>query len=213
MYTETVLSTISIIGIIAFSVSGAMAAIEKHTDPFGAIVLAVITATGGGILRDITLGILPPQAFRDCTYVTISACVALFVFSIAYLYKDYYKKNSVITANINNIFDALGLGVFVVIGAQSAIDYGFVKNGFLVIFIGTVTGIGGGFLRDIIAREIPAVLTKHIYALAAIAGSLIFYIMYINNFNYALAVFAASGVTFLLRMLATYFHWNLPSAY
>ncbi len=213
MYTETIMNIICNIGIVAFAVSGAMVAIEKRTDPFGAIVLAVITATGGGMLRDITLGILPPKMFRDPTYVVIATITALIVFLIAYLSKDTYQKNSALLDSINNIFDALGLGIFVVIGVQTAIDYGFIDNGFLVIFIGVITGIGGGFMRDIIVQEIPSVLTKHIYALAAVAGSLIFYTMYLANIDYTLSVFAAAGTTFLLRMLATYFHWNLPTAY
>ncbi len=213
MYTETVMNIVGIIGIIAFAVSGAMVAVDKHADPFGAIVLAVITATGGGMLRDITLGILPPQMFRDPTYVIIAAATALAVFLIAYLSKDSFRKNSDFIDSINNIFDALGLGVFAVIGTQTAISYGYAQNGFLVVFIGVITGIGGGFMRDIIVQEIPSVLTKHIYALAAVAGSLIFYILYLNKIDYTLSVFISAGAIFLLRMLATYFRWNLPTAY
>lgn len=213
MYTEIVMDLISIIGIIAFAVSGAMVAIKKRTDPFGAVVLAVVTATGGGITRDILLGIQPPVAFIDCSYVLLAAGTALSVFLIAFIFSDFYRLKSRLIDSINNIFDALGLGVFVVIGTQAAIDYGFSQNAFLSIFIGVVTGIGGGFIRDIMVKEIPSVLRKHIYALAAISGSAVFYIMYINRFDYTLSVFVSAGITFLLRMLATYFKWNLPTAY
>lgn len=213
MYTETIMNVISIIGIVAFAVSGAMVAIEKRVDPFGVMVLSVITATGGGILRDILLGILPPKIFRDCSYVLISIIVSLIVFLIAHLGKDAYRNKTALLDSINNIFDALGLGVFVVIGSQSAIDYGFLQNGFFVVFIGMITGIGGGFMRDIMVQEIPFVLKKHIYALAALAGSLVFYILYINNVSYTVTVFSAASSTFLLRILATYFRWNLPPAY
>ncbi len=213
MYTELVMDIISVIGIIAFAVSGAMVAIKKRTDPFGAVVLAVVTATGGGITRDILLGIQPPVAFIDCSYVLIAAGTALAVFLIAFIFSDFYRSKSRLIDSTNNIFDALGLGVFVVIGTQAAIDYGFSQNAFLSVFIGSVTGIGGGFIRDIMVKEIPSVLRKHIYALAAICGSAVFYIMYINRFDYTLSVFISAGITFLLRMLATYFKWNLPPAY
>lgn len=213
MYTEIVMDIICTIGIIAFAVSGAMVAIKKRTDPFGAVVLAVVTATGGGITRDILLGIQPPAAFIDCSFVVISTATALIVFLIAFIGKDSYRSKSELIDSINNIFDALGLGVFVVIGTQTAIDYGYSQNMFLSIFIGTLTGIGGGFIRDIMVQEIPSVMRKHIYALAAISGSTIFYIMYMHNIDYTLSAFCSAGFTFILRMLATHFKWNLPPAY
>lgn len=203
----------SVIGIIAFAISGAMAAIKKRTDPFGVVVLAVITATGGGIIRDILLGIQPPAVFIDCSYVLIAAAAALVVFLIAYIHKDAYRSKTALIDRINNIFDALGLGVFVVIGTQAAIDYGYSQNMFLSVFIGTITGIGGGLIRDITVREIPAVMCKHVYALAALGGSLMFYVMYINKLNYTLSAFLSAGAVFVLRMLATHFKWNLPPAY
>lgn len=211
--TETIMQIVCILGVIAFAVSGAMVAIDKRADPFGVIVLAVITATGGGIVRDILLGIFPPKIFLDSLYVIISIITALTVFLAAHLFRERYRKNAVLIDSINNVFDALGLGVFVVIGAQSAIDYGFSQNGFLVLFIAMITGIGGGFLRDIMVQEIPFVLKKRIYALAALAGGLIFYILYINKCNYTLSVLAGTSATFILRMSATHFHWDLPPAY
>lgn len=213
MYTETIIQTLSVCGIIAFAVSGAMVAISKHTDIFGVTALAVVTATGGGIMRDTLLGILPPKIFLDCSYVLIAAATALIVFLSAWLGKDYYRRNTEMLDGVNNIFDAIGLGIFVVTGSQAAIDYGFLHNGFLVIFIGTITGIGGGVLRDIMVKEIPFVLKKRIYALAAVSGSLVFYILYTAGCHYAVSAFSGVFFTFAVRMLATYFKWDLPSAY
>lgn len=213
LYTETIMQIICTMGVIAFAVSGAMVAISKHTDAFGVIVLAVITATGGGIIRDILLGIFPPKAFTDRSYVLIAVVTALVVYLIAFLFKDLYCRNSHMLDSINNIVDALGLGIFAVTGTQAAIDYGFAQNGFLSILIGMITGIGGGFLRDIMVKEIPFVLRKRIYALAALAGSLIFYVLYMHNFNYTVSVTVATSFTFVLRLLATHFKWNIPPAY
>lgn len=213
MYTELVMDIICRIGIIAFAVSGAMVAIKKHTDPFGVVFLAVITATGGGMIRDILLGIQPPVIFIDFSYVIYASITALIVFFVAYINKDLYRSKTTLIDSINNIFDALGLGVFVVMGTQTAIDYGFSQNIFFTITTGVITGIGGGFLRDITVGEIPFVLRKHIYVLAALTGSLIFYIMYVNSISYTVSAFSAAGITFAIRMLATHFKWNLPPAY
>ncbi len=207
------MDVICIIGIVAFAISGATVAIKKHTDPFGVVFLAVITATGGGITRDILLGIQPPVIFIDYSYVIYATLTALTVFTVAHFNKDLYRQKTGLIDSINNVFDALGLGVFVVMGTQTAIDYGFSQNPFFTVTVGVITGIGGGFLRDIMVGEIPFVLKKHIYVLAAFTGSVIFYIMYANSVNYTVSAFSAAGITFAIRMLATHFKWNLPPAY
>ena len=213
MHTETIMQFIGNLGIIAFAISGAMVAVSKRDDAFGVVVLAVITATGGGMIRDVLLGIAPPKAFTDRSYVFLAIITALIVFIIAHLFKDSYRRREQLLDSINNIVDALGLGVFAVTGTLAAMDYGFADNGFLCVFIGMITGIGGGILRDIMVKEIPFVLTKRIYAIAALAGSMIFYILYMHNFGYTFSAVAGVALTFSLRMLATHFRWNLPSAY
>lgn len=213
MHTETVIGIISFLGTVSFAVSGAMASISKRADFFGVIILAVVTAVGGGIIRDILLGILPPKIFLDPSYLFLSASVAAAVYLFVRLCKDFYCRHAELIDGVNNIFDALGLGVFVVAGSQSAIDCGFLPDGFFVIFTGVITGVGGGFLRDIMICEIPFILKKRIYALAALPGAIIFYILYIRGINYAFAVFFGAFSTFFVRMLATYFRWDLPPAY
>lgn len=213
MNIETILDIISFFGIIAFGVSGAMVAIKKRVDLFGVIFLAVVTATGGGITRDIFLDRLPPVAFIDTGYMSVAAVSAIIVYIIAKGNKAYYQKNTAALDSVTNIFDALGLSIFVVMGSQAAIDCGYSQNAFLVVFVGVLTGIGGGFLRDIMVREIPFVLKKHFYALAAVAGALVYYILYEIKVPYAFSVLISASVTFLLRMLATRYKWNLPPAF
>lgn len=212
MNIETIMDAIGFLGTIAFGVSGAMAGIKKRLDLFGVIVLAVVTATGGGITRDIFLDRLPPLAFIDTDYIVTAALSAIAVYIIARCNRDYYIRNSHAIDAVTNIFDASGLGIFVVSGAQSAIDSGFCNNVFFVLFIGVVTGIGGGFLRDIMIREIPFVLKKRFYALAALSGGFCYYLLYTYQLSYAPSVITSVLVTFSLRILATHYKWNLPKA-
>ena len=109
-----------------------------------------------------------------------------------------------------NFFDAIGLGVFAVTGTNTAIVNGFSDNAFLAIFVGVITGIGGGMLRDILAGKVPFVLYKDIYASAAIVGAIIYYYMYILKFSPILAVTSAILITILIRLLATFYHLSLP---
>lgn len=212
MYIERIMDVIGFFGIIAFAISGAMIAIKKNVDLIGVIVLAAVTATGGGITRDIFLDRLPPMAFMDTSYLAISALVAIAVYTVARYNKEYYKRNTHTIDTVTNVVDAVGLGAFVVMGAQSSIDCGFAGNGFFVVFMGILTGIGGGFLRDIMVSEIPVILRRHFYALAAAAGSLTFYVLFKSTCPYTLSVIISILVTFTLRMLATKYKWNIPPA-
>ena len=162
------------IGTAAFAVSGAMVAIDKRTDIFGVLLLAVFTALGGGTVRDILIGHFPPRMFSNGKYVLLAIFCALIVFVIARIFKERYVAMESEIEHINGVFDAIGLGVFAVSGASIGIDAGFGDNLLLVVSLGTITGIGGGMLRDVMLLEIPFVLKKHIYAVAAIAGATTF---------------------------------------
>lgn len=209
---ELVMSFTEIIGIISFAISGATMGIKKKADPFGAVVLAAVTATGGGILRDIFLGRLPPASFLDTKYIATAALTALSVFFVAKNNKAYYEKNLSALDTVNNVFDALGLGVFTAMGTHQAISCGFLQNTFFCLFIGVVTGIGGGFTRDIMLGEIPFILKKHFYALASLSGAFIYYVLYMSHIPGTTALIISSAVTFTLRMLATRYRWNIPPA-
>ncbi len=210
-YVELVFKICEMVGTIAFAVSGAMVAIDKKADLFGVIFIAVITAFGGGLTRDLIIGVTPPAVFSSVPYVLAAMGSALAVFIIARILKDRYVKNEIKIERINNFFDAVGLGAFAVMGARNTILEGF-EGSFLIITMGMLTAIGGGLIRDMILREIPFVLKKKIYALAAIFGASAYLIM--NRCGVDDAVSMTVGVisTFALRMLATVFKWRLPRA-
>ena len=199
-----------IIGIIAFAISGAIVGIKKHFDLFGIIVLGVITAVGGGALRDITLGIIPPTMFKNPIYVFVAFMTSCVTFGVAAIVRVKFNKNKQFFVEVVNFFDAIGLGVFAVTGTNTAIVHGFEHNAFLAIFVGVITGIGGGMVRDVLAGKVPFVLFKDIYASAAIVGAGIYYFMYTNHYNPILSVVLAIVITIVIRMLASYYHLGLP---
>ena len=201
---------IELIGIIAFAISGALVAMKKHFDLFGIIVLGVMTAVGGGAVRDIILGINPPAMFKNSLYVFVAFITSVAAFMAGAVAALKFKKNKKFFMDIVNFFDAIGLGVFGVTGTNTAIINGHAENAFLSIFVGVVTGIGGGMLRDILAGKIPFVLYKDVYASAAIIGAAMYYIMYINHVNSFVSVSSSILVTILVRLLASFYHLGLP---
>lgn len=200
------------IGTAAFAVSGAMVAVDKHTDIFGVLFLAVITALGGGTLRDMLIGHFPPRMFTNFRYLLLAALCALAVFILARMMKDRYVRRERLIEQINNVFDAIGLGIFAVSGARIGMEAGFADNGFLVTFLGMTTAVGGGMIRDVLLQEMPFVLKKRVYAVAAIAGALTYWVLETLGVGYAPAYGLGWAVTVALRLMATVFHWNLPRA-
>ena len=185
---------LELIGTVAFASSGAMIAIEKKMDIFGVNVLGATTAVGGGIMRDIILGLTPPGAFSHPVYVLVAALTSTILFVIAYA-KPFWC-------------DTAGLGIFTVVGIQAAVRAVGGENVFFFVFIGTLTGVGGGVLRDIMAGETPYILVKHIYACAAIAGGIVC-VVGRTAFGEAYGTILGLAATVLLRFLAAHFRWNL----
>ena len=200
------------IGTAAFAVSGAMVAIDQRTDIFGVILLAVITALGGGTLRDVLIGHVPPRMFSSFHYVLLATLCAVTVFMLARIYKDQFVRKEPLIEQINNVFDAIGLGIFAVSGARIGMEAGFADNGFLVTFLGMTTAVGGGMIRDVLLQEMPFVLKKRVYAVAAIAGALSYWVLETLGMAPALAYGIGWAVTVSLRLMATVFRWNLPKA-
>ena len=156
---ENIIFITEIIGTIAFAASGAMIAIRKELDLFGIIMLGTITAVGGGILRDIIIGRIPPNTFVNPVYIATAALTSVLLFIIFYKAPSLLDSKHIGTfEKILNIFDAIGLGAFTVIGIDAGIDKGYGEYLFLLIFLGVTTGIGGSIMRDIMAGEIPYVL-------------------------------------------------------
>lgn len=199
-----------LIGTIAFAASGAMLAIDRKLDLFGVIFLGAITACGGGMMRDIILGILPPAAFRNPIFVLVAAITSILVFLFAYLKEQRYWQQRDRIDHYINLLDAIGLGIFSVIGAEVAMNRGYSDNMFLCMMMGMSTGVGGGILRDLLSRSIPAVLKKRIYAVASIAGAAVYYVMVCANLSNPLSMLGGMITTVIIRMLATHYLWDLP---
>ena len=215
-YMEIFSTFIEIVGVIAFSIAGAMVAIRRKTDLFGVVLLAIITAHGGGLTRDVIFSFTPPAIFNLKSYIIISVVVAIIVFLFARKFSHTYLENELKIEKINDVFDALGLGVFAVIGVKIGIEQGHSEDALICITCGLLTGICGGMLRDVLTNYTPFVLVKRIYALAALAGASIYYVMYIFggaiHIGENLAIVIGVSVTFILRILAMTFKWNMPIA-
>ncbi len=205
-------TVLELIGVVAFAVSGAMVSVKKNMDIFGVTFLGLITAFGGGILRDTLIGRVPPAFFTNYWMVLAGAVAALIVFWVARILKQRYFSREDAIEHINNVFDALGLGAFAVTGARVTVEAGFEKQWLLVLMMGLITAIGGGLLRDLMLREIPFVLNKRIYAIAALVGTAVYYVLHLIGAAEWLSALAGILTTFLLRLLATHYKWNLPHA-
>ena len=200
------------IGTVAFACSGAMVAIEKRLDLLGIIVLGETTAVGGGMIRDIIIGIHPPALFVDPIYV-IAAFVSVVVLFVAvkYFYQSADILESPMYEAVLNLLDAIGLGAFTVVGIDTAVGAGFGEYKFLMIFLGVITGVGGGILRDMMAGQTPAVLRKHVYACASIAGA-VCYVILMNYTGEGPAMVVSAILVTVIRVLARHYKWNLPRA-
>ena len=167
---------IEYIGIVAFSVSGAMIAIDREADIVGVLILALTTTFGGGILRDILLGKVPPRFFTEYQIeVLICLASALSVFIFAAIFKRTFLEEERRIGFVNNFFDAAGLGIFAVYSVKLAIDAGY-TDPFIAISMGVIASVGGGLMRDLILRDIPFIIRKHVYLVAALLGSATYYL-------------------------------------
>lgn len=206
---ELFLYVAELIGTASFAISGSLIAIERQLDLFGVLFLAVITALGGGIIRDILLGSLPPVFFTSYEFLAVAAISALIVFIVCYV-RHGAKKNSPAAAVVFNIFDAIGLGVFAVTGTQAAMSAGFSDNAFMCVFMGMTTATGGGALRDIMSRATPFILRKQVYATAAIVGSVLYYLLERLSVHTAISTIVAVAIVITIRILAAALRWTLP---
>lgn len=199
-----------ILGTIAFAISGAMVAIKKEMDIFGVNILAIITAVGGGMLRDILIGDVPPEMFQNPIYTLVAVIIANSVFVYAYWNKKNVKSSYVnLYEKTLFLFDTLGLAVFTVDGVNAGMHSEFNSNMFLVVFLGVITGVGGGVLRDTMANELPYIFVKHIYACASILGAVVTVYCWIYLGENP-AIFAGFFVIIVIRLLAAHYKWDLP---
>lgn len=198
-----------IIGTISFAISGAMIGLKKKMDIFGIVILGLTTAVGGGVIRDLILGITPPATFRNPIYAIVSILTAIIIF-IPIVQRFLNKKQHLIEL-INLWMDSIGLGIFTAIGIRTAYEISSEYNVFLMIFVGIVTGVGGGVLRDILAGNTPFIFIKHFYASASALGAIICIVLW-NILGSTFSMLISTVVIILLRLCAAHFRWSLPRA-
>ncbi len=200
-------TVLELIGTVAFAASGALTAMKKNMDLLGIVVLGVVTAVGGGILRDIVLGSTPPLAFRNplCTCVATATSLLLF---IPYLRRPIMKNHRLFDL-VMLVMDSIGLGIFTVMGIWIARELSPDYRIFLLVFVGVLTGVGGGVLRDMLAGETPYIFVKHIYACASLAGALLCALL-CRVIPVYVAMVSGVVVVLALRLLSAHYHWNLP---
>ena len=166
---DTFLFIIELLGTVAFAASGALTGIEKRMDIFGVAILGVVTAVGGGVIRDLVIGITPPKAFQDPVYLIVALVVSVVLFFPA-VRRPLARSQKLFDTTLL-LMDAAGLGIFTVTGITTAIGQANCRSVLLLFFVGMLTGTGGGVLRDILAGDMPYILRKHIYASASLAGA------------------------------------------
>lgn len=194
---------IDILGTIAFAVSGVYAALDKKLDIFGVIIIAFVTAIGGGTIRDLMIGDLPVSWIRNINYTVIILVTTTLVIAFRGFIKNFEKTLLV--------FDSIGLGMFTIFGIQKGIAFSL--HPFICVALGTITGCFGGVIRDMLLNNIPIIFRKEIYASACIAGGTIFFILRLFGINDDINEAVSILTTFLIRTLAIRFDWRLPKIY
>ena len=206
---ETLTFVFELIGTVAFAISGAITGLKKKMDIFGVVILAVVTAVGGGAIRDIVLGNTPPMTFRNPVYALVAVATGILTFI------PVVRKLAGKTPKAFDIFllvtDSVGLGIFTVMGIRTAINLNHGENMFLLAFVGVVTGVGGGLLRDMMAGNTPYIFVKHIYASASLAGAVLCVLLW-KPLGATAAMSVSAIVIITIRFLAARFKWSLPKA-
>jgi uncharacterized membrane protein YeiH len=192
-----IIDIVELVGVAAFAVSGATTAIRKRMDIFGVFFLAMVTAIGGGVIRDVVMDVGIPVFFRHYEYTLVILATAIFVMLL---------KGRIVWKNIVVVFDAIGLGVFSVFAGVKALemDYNFLS----LMFVCLISGVGGSLMRDIIACEIPVVLQREIYALAALLGGVVLWLLD-PPLGRVWATYIALGMTILTRLVSYWLNLNL----
>jgi len=196
-----VLLVADLAGTFLFGIEGADAAIRGNLDLLGLMVLAFSTALAGGVVRDLLIGAVPPASIQNWRYAATA-------FSAAMLTFFFYRMVEAFPARMLMVLDAGGLALFAVAGTEKALDYRI--HPFMAALLGTITGVGGGTIRDIFLAQVPRVLQSDIYATAALAGAVVLIVARKIGASSMAAAFAGGGACFVLRVVAATLNWNLP---
>ena len=192
---------LDIIGTMAFALSGALTAMNKRLDPFGILIIAFVTAVGGGTLRDVLIGRTPVGWMLNLNYV--------YVIFIGYILAILFRKRFDKLRKSLFLFDTVGLGVFTLIGLEKGISIGL--HPIICTALGTMTACFGGVIRDILCNEIPVIFRKEIYATICILGGIVFFMLKKGNFPDELIQLVTSLVIIIVRLLMVKFNWSLPT--
>ena len=192
---------LDIIGTMAFALSGALTAMNKRLDPFGILIIAFVTAVGGGTLRDVLIGRTPVGWMLNLNYV--------YVIFIGYILAILFRKRFDKLRKSLFLFDTVGLGVFTLIGLEKGISIGL--HPIICTALGTMTACFGGVIRDILCNEIPVIFRKEIYATICIFGGIVFFMLKKGNFPDELIQLVTSLVIIIVRLLVVKFNWSLPT--
>ena len=206
---EHFLFVLEIIGTISFAVSGALTGLKKNMDIFGVCILGLTTAVGGGVIRDLILGNTPPNTFRNPVYAVLALAVSAVIFLKTV--RNLLHRNPRWYDRIMLVMDSLGLGAFTTVGIQVAFEHTETTTMFMLVFVGVITGVGGGVIRDLLAGNTPFILVRHIYASASLAGALLCAGMW-HYTTHMTAMLAGTALVVVIRLLSAHFHWNLPRA-
>lgn len=194
------LQVLDLVGIFVFGITGALVGVRKKLDVFGIQVLALVTGLGGGFLRDVLIGATPPAALADWRYLAVPVVAGLMTF---FLHPGIGRVERLV-----NVFDAAGLALFCVTGARKALDFGL--SPLSAALLGTISGIGGGVIRDLLSGRVPVVLRSEIYATPAFLGAGIVVLADAAHYDAAWVAIAAAAVCFVIRLLAIRRGWNAP---
>ncbi|MDO1500128.1 trimeric intracellular cation channel family protein [Winogradskyella maritima] len=194
---------IDILGTIAFSISGVLVALKKRMDPFGVLIIAFVTAVGGGTLRDVMIGIEPVSWMRNMTIVYVILGSTLF--AVVFRKRLSYLRTSLF------LFDTIGIGLFTVVGIETGIVAGI--HPILCIALGTMTACFGGVIRDILCNEIPVIFRKEVYATACILGGFTYFLLRELTADTNIIFVIAGLVVIVVRLLAVKLQISLPSLY
>lgn len=195
--------TIDILGTIAFAISGVLVAVEKRLDLFGVLIIAFVTAIGGGTLMDLLIGNTPVGWMQDLTYVT--TIFISVVFAIIFVNKLKYLRRSLF------LFDTIGIGLYTMVGVEKGLEAELLP--IMCVFLGTMTACFGGVTRDILCNEIPVIFRKEIYATACILGGASYFLFSQFPIKDSYAYIAAILVVIIIRLIAVVFGVSLPSIY
>jgi uncharacterized membrane protein YeiH len=193
---------IDILGTIAFAISGVLTALNKRLDPFGILIIAFVTAVGGGTLRDVLID-ANVAWMRNLTYVYV--IFGSTIFAVIFRKRLGYIRRSLF------LFDTIGIALYTIVGVEKGIAAGF--HPIICIALGTMTACFGGVLRDILCNEIPIIFRKEIYATACILGASAYFLLHFTPISEDFIVIISGSIVIIVRLLAVYFNLSLPSIY